>query len=260
MHESHLSDDDYPYWTEHMMAPTLDQLANRTGLLDELAQALPLSEAAEILGPTYQSFLWRMCVQYAHPRMYCDYTKSPTRALPYAEAMIATNPTGDEGREIRAYCRARLEPIDYAALLADYDWLARRPLRGQDHWTYEVRNFDNTPEDNEYLVDRYTQEDLYRRTHYCLASAWTCYHLGDLSGAVEAFARAFAEPAREEFGFDPDWPVDLLPPVPDDDYLLWQVRQQIQGREYDSIPVAVKNWLGLALRTMSLVHYARFIT
>ena len=121
VHESHLSDDDYPYLPEHMMAPTLDQLANRTELLDQLAQALPLTEAAEILGPAYQTYLWQMCLQHAHPRMHSDSAKSPALALPYAEAMIATKPTGDEGREIRAYCRARLEPVDYAALLADYN-------------------------------------------------------------------------------------------------------------------------------------------
>jgi len=185
---------------------------------------------------------------------------NPALALPYAEAMIATNPDGDQGREIRAYCRARLAPLDYAALLADYDWLARRPLRDLAYWTCEIQNPDNTPEDNAFLADRYTQEDRYRRTHYCLASAWACYHLDDLNGATEAFTRAFAEPACAEFGFDPEWPVDLEPPVPDDDYLLWQVRQQIRGRDYESIPAAEKEWLRTALRTMSLVHYARFMS
>lgn len=173
VHESYLSDDDYPYLPKHMMAPTLDQLANRTELLDQLAQALPLTEAAEILGPAYQTYLWQMCMQHANPRMHSDSAKSPALALPYAEVMIAANPTGDEGREIRAYCRTRLEPIDYAALLADYDWLARRPLRGRNYWIRELSGVDREPEETEYFVDHYTNEDRYRRTHYYLASAWT---------------------------------------------------------------------------------------
>ena len=241
--ESNLSPDNYPYRMEHMMAPTLDQLAGRTKLLDELAQNLPLAEAAEILGPDYPFFLWRMCNQYANPRMFTDQPKNPALALPYAEALIVAQPDEDEGREIRTYCRARLTPPDYAALLADYDWLARRPLRGPEYWVKEVRNVDNTPEENACLVDQYTQEDLYRRTHYCLASAWACYHLGDLDGAAEAFDRGFAEPARAWFGFDPRWPVDLLPPVSDDDYLLWQASKQVRGKSYESAPMAVKDWL-----------------
>ena len=249
--------DHYPLRIEHIMAPSQDQLAGRTELLDELVRALPLSEAAEILGPNYRRYLWRMCAVYAMPRDCGKEPKNYARALPYAEAMIAADPTADEGREARAFCLAQLAPVDYTALLADYDWLACRPLRGPAYWTYEVRNVDNTPEDNAWLVDRYSQEDLYRRTHYCLASAWAYYNLGDLSRAAEAFARGFAEPARDSFGFDPDWPVDLLPPVADDDYLLWQVHRHLQNMTYDSIPEAVRDWLGLAIRAMSPAHYAR---
>ena len=250
----------YPYWLEHMMAPSLDQLAGRTELLDELARGLPLTEAAEILGPNYQIYLWRMCAYYAMPGSYSEEPKNYARALPYAEAMLAANPTGDEGHEARAFCLAQRAPVDYKALLVDYDWLARRPLRGRDYWNHELRDVDNEPEDNEYFVDQYTNEDLYRRTHYCLASAWAYYNLGDLSRAAEAFTRGFAEPARDSFGFDPGWPVDLLPTMADDDYLLWQANEQLRGRTYESIPQAVKYWLGLALRTMSPEHYNRVVT
>lgn len=252
--------DHYPYRLEHMMAPSLDQLAGRTDLLDELAQALPLAEAAEILGPNYQIYLWRACLQHALPRKSGEEQRNAALALPYAEAMIAANPTVDEGREARAFCRAHLAPLNYPALLADYDWLARRPLRGREYWTHELRDIDNEPADNEYFIDQYTHEDRYRRTHYCLASAWACYHLGNLNDATEAFARAFEDPAKDSFGFDPQWPVDLLPPVPDDDYLLWQVCQQIRGLTYETIPSAVRDWLGIALRTMSPTHYARVVT
>ena len=95
---------------------------------------------------------------------------------------------------------------------------------------------------------------------WSLASAWAYYRLGDPSRATEAFARGFEEPAQGTFGFDPVWPVDLLPPVPDDDYLLWQARHQVRGRTYETIPMAVKDWLGLALHTMSPGHCARFGT
>ena len=54
--------------------------------------------------------------------------------------------------------------------------------------------------------------------------------------------------------------MDLLPPVPDDDYLVWQVCEQLRGRAYAAIPEAVQDWLGLALRTMSPVHCAHFTT
>ena len=252
--------DYYPYRIEHIMAPSLDQLAGRTDLLDELARALPLSEAAEILGEYYHIYVCQMCAYYAKPRSYSKEPKNPARALPYVEAMIAADPTADEGREARAYCLAQIAPVNYKALLADYDWLARRPLRGRDYWTHELRDVDNEPEDNEYLIDQYTNEDLYRRTHYYLASAWAHYNLGDLSSAAEAFARGFAEPARDSFGFDPDWPVDLLPPVPDDDYLRWQVDEQLRGGDYEAIPQTVKYWLGTALRTMSPEHYNRGVS
>lgn len=45
----------------------------------------------------------------------------------------------------------------------------------------------------------------------------------------------------------------------DDDYLLWQVRQHLRDVTYDSIPQAVKYWLGDALRTMSPEHKARVV-
>ena len=250
----------YPYMPEHRQAPTLDQLANRTELLNEMAQSLPLTEAPEILGPNYESYIWDMCAGYAMPRRYSKEPKNYARALPYAEAMIAANPTADEGREARIFCLAQIAPVDYTALLVDSDWLARRPLRGPEYWTFELRDVDNEPEDNAYLVDQYSNEDLYRRTHFCVVSAWACYRLGNLSGAAEAFARGFEAPARDDFGFDPDWPVDLLPPVPDDDYLLWQVRQQLRLGDYDDLPQAVRYWIGRALRALSLVGYARFVT
>ena len=249
--------DHYPHRIEHIMAPSLDRLAGRTELLDELARELPLDEAADILGPGYQDYLWDMCRQYGHPRTFKENPQNPILALPHAEAMIATNPSEDLGREIRACCLAHAISPDYAALLAEYDWLARRPLRGREYWAHRLRHIDSDPEDQEYLIDHATNEDLYRRTHYCLASAWACYHLGDLEGAAEAFARGFEEPARDDFGFDPEWPVDLLPPVADDDYLLWQVHRHLQNMTYDSIPEAVRDWLGLAIRAMSPAHYAR---
>lgn len=243
--------DHYPHRIEHIMAPSLDQLAGRTELLDELARQLPLTEAAEILGPDYRYYLRRMCAYYGMPRNYSNEPKNYARALPYAEAMIAANLAADEGREARAFCLAQIAPVNYQALLADYDWLARRPLRGRDYWAHELRDVDNGPGDNEYFIDQYTNEDLYRRTHYCLASAWAHYHLDDFSSAAEAFARGFAEPARDSFGFDPEWPVDLLPPVPDNNYLRWQVDQQLRDGDYEAIPQPVKYWLGMALRTMS---------
>jgi len=103
------------------MAPSLDQPAGRTELLDELARDLPLSEAAEILGPDYRHYLWRMCAHYAMPRGCSKEPKNYARVLPYAEAMIAADPTADESSEARAFCLAQLVPLDYAALLADYD-------------------------------------------------------------------------------------------------------------------------------------------
>ena len=256
VHESHISPDDYPMMLEHIMAPTLDQLAGRTELLDELAEALPLAEAAEILGPKYIHYLQEMCARNAPVRNFSSRPQNPILARPFVEALIAAQPDEEEGRELRAYCRAWQTPLDYAALLTDYDWLARRPLRDLAYWTIEVQNPNNTPEDNAYFADRYTQQDRYRRTHYCLASAWAHYRLGNLAGATEAFDRAFAEPARDDFSFDPTIPIFWLPPVPDHDYLLWQVNEQLRGRTYAAIPEAVRGWLGRALYQLSPGCYA----
>lgn len=249
--------DHYPHRIEHVMAPSLDQFAGQTELLDELARNLPLTEAAEILGPGYQAYLWQMCRQYGNPRTFRDNPQHPVLALPYAAAMIATNPSQDLGREIRSGCLAHAIAPDYRALLADYDWLARRPLRGRAYWTHQLRDADHDPEHTEYLIDYRTNEDLHRRTHYCLASAWAYYHLWEFGRAAEAFARGFEQPARDSFDFDPEWPVDLLPPVPDHDYLRWQVDEQLRDRAYESIPQPVKYWLGMALRTMSPEHCDR---
>lgn len=232
------------------MAPTSDQLAHRVELLDEMARGLSLDEVAEILGPEYLNYLRDTCYKYAKSNFFSFQPKNPALALPYANALVLACPDEDEGREMRAYCLAQLTPLDYNALLADYEWLARRPLRGRAYWAYALRDVDNEPAHNAYLVDQCTNEDLYRRTHFCLASAWACYHLNDLARAAEAFGRAFREPARDDFGFDPEWPVNMLPPVPDTGYLSWQINQHMRDGKWKTSSEAVQDWLGLALRAI----------
>jgi tetratricopeptide (TPR) repeat protein len=238
LHESYLSPDDYPTWLEHLLAPTYERLAGIEEQVQRLARELPLAEAAELLGPCYPGYLRDMFEYWVQ-------NKQPTQALSYAEALISYDPQHPEYREMRIWCRTQCSTLDYAALLADYDWLSRQPLLGYEHWLRMTQDANpaSSEADNAEVARWEHGRDLIMHASYCLGSAWASFNLGELEAADDAFGRCFARPPHNlRHGYDHEtWRVGLLPPVPDPTYLRWQLEQP------DFWPFPVQQWAGLAL-------------
>lgn len=242
----------FPEDPSHFLALYREQYSPRYREAETLLRQLPIAEAQDLLGDKYVAFLLKMCCLYAHPRAGTFVTfprKAPALALPYAEALVRAQPAEDKGYQIRAYCRAHSGPLDarhLQLLLADYTWLANRPLCPASEWRAQFPYIDAE------AAERLANEDRYYRTHFYLACAWTQYRLGDEAAADEAFARAFAEPPTP-YGFDPEWPADLLPPIADPAYLRWQIERQYRHHTRTPLPEAAQDWLGLAWRTLQVI-------
>jgi len=160
------------------------------------------------------------------------------RALHDAGAVLSTDVENEHGqlRQMRTMLRVKANDLDFAALLADYKWLLERAETVQANPAiYQTGiNWQFNPE----------LPPLYR-PHYAHCCAWALYHLGDLAGSRQYCAAAMALEVPLHFGFDNRWLLTERPPVPDDEYLLWQVRQQLPLDD----PHAYR-WLYLALWTL----------
>ena len=160
------------------------------------------------------------------------------RALRDSEAVVSTDVANEYGqlREMRTMLRVKANDLDFAALLADYKWLLERAETVQAN--PDVYQTGNNWQFNPEL------DPLYR-PHYAHSCAWALYHLGDLIGSRQYCTAATALEVPLHHGLDNRWLLTERPPVPDDEYLLWQVRQQLPLDD----PRAHR-WLYLAVWTL----------
>lgn len=241
--ESYLSPDDYPQRPEHALAPSYERLAGITAQVQQLASELPLSEAAELLGPAYGSYLNEQFERRARGRQ-------PAQALPYAEALVTCQPDSPDYRARRAWCYAQQSPPNYAAALADYAWLARRPRPSYEDWLRVVTeaNPDSPFAENADQARHEHGRDLVLLAGAGLACAWAYYNLGDRAAAEAAFQQALSLPDLPiDHGYDHySWQPGMLPPAVDTDFLRWRLNQP----DPRTWPEPVQEWSGVILRRL----------
>ena len=200
--------------------------------------ALDVFEQAGVHEPTDSRYLSERFWEYFSHGWGRHGAAHYPRALRDAEALLSTDEANEHTqlREMRAMLRVKTNDLDFGALLADYKWLLERAETVQANPAiYQTGlNWEFNPE----------LDPLYR-PHYAHSCAWALYHLGDLAGSRQYCANAMALEVPLDYGLDNRWYLTERPPVPDDEYLLWQVRQQLPL----DAPRAYR-WVYLALWTL----------
>ena len=181
--------------------------------------ALDVFEQAGVREPTDSRYLSERFSEYCSYGWTARGLAQYTRALRDAEAVLAADTAHAYGRlrELRAELRVKANDLDYAALLEDYKCLLEQA---------EILQADPSCRDDPDWENRVDLAPLYR-PHYARNCAWALYRLGDLAGSRQYFATALAYTYPPDSWLMPWWNLTQIPPVPDAEYLLWQVRQQL---------------------------------
>ena len=199
--------------------------------------ALDVFEQAGVREPTDSRYLSERFSEYCSNGWTARGPAQYPRALRDAEAVLAADTAHAYGRlrELRADLRVKANDLDYAALLEDYKCLLEQA---------EILQADPSCRDDPNWENRVDLAPLYR-PHYARNCAWALYRLGDLAGSRQYFATALA------YTYPPDswsmrwWNLTQIPPVPDAEYLLWQVRQQLPLDDH-----CAYSWLSAALNSI----------
>lgn len=209
-------------------------------------EALVLFESTVIREPATAGYLSERARYFlAH--------SAPARALADAEAAEALRPGYFPYWEVRVACQAAQATPDFAALLTEYEWLLERPLPRAAR-SKKAGSF-GSPCD---LA-------LWHRARYGHYAGWANYRLGRFEQALAGFAAATRLPTEElplssVRSRDGQWyrmgsVTDLLPPVPDTEYLRWQLEHQLAHEVADRVQQrTIKEWMVVAVQALNVLE------
>lgn len=225
---------------------------------EEAVQAL---ERSRLIETTHPDYLKGKCEHHLEEHEYhhrygddeSNIAAEPALlALDIAETLVASKPKQPSFRELRIACQLVQQTPDMAAVALDYEWLSQQPslLPKKDKESIKWGNIYS-----EASLKRV--KNLHKRVEYLHKLAWAQYSSGDYPGALASFAEAVGSPLQERYDKDLDYCADVdnftafLPPVPAEEYVLWQLGQQLLQNPTDmSTHLQIRSWLSVAIESL----------
>lgn len=211
-------------------------------------EAVRAMEQSGLIEATHPDYLKGLCEHYLIK--YHEYCIQPepeetSLALAAADALIASKPNQLSFRELRIACQFTQQAPDMAVLVLDYEWLLQHAL-------VKAKKADRVNTKQGFY------EAYLKQVEFQHKLAWAQYCLGNYTGALASFAAAVGSMLQDLYINNLNYYIDrqifkaFLPPLPADDYILWQLRQQLQQNHTDtSTDRQVRSWLSVAIDTLS---------
>ena len=205
-------------------------------------------EASGLIDVTHPRYLRARCEYYLSK---ADEDPGPGQpdptllALADADALIAIEFYRLEYRQLRVACRLALGSPSMIELAHDYLWLV-----------VHASKLPKAASGRPHLQDARYAARL-KQAEYQHKYAWAQFKAYNDTAAQESFDAAVEAPLHDNYQKNLAVCRDLatfrafLPPLPAEDYLLWQIRQQFQrNREGFSTHLQVKSWLTVAIAAL----------